>query len=638
MANCWLLSSIACLTEYQDAIPVLFADRGRAISEFNKARQRAARTRSSQAQPFRVQRCSAEAALRFASQIRVFNKALGKWRVLQVTESVPCDVRSYKLVCSELVKHRDMAAEGWLTLLEKAFAMYVGGYPRLAGGTPAAALEALTGDPVRTFAFDSEKGRWAELALEPDLARVASTPNAPPPRVTAQLEHEALWTLLKDSFAAGHLVAAGTEGVIQSGQEDRQAYAVVELHEIGSVRLLCVRNPWGSFRWKGDWSAESELWDVHPDVCSAVNPVLDTDSEFYITFDDLRHSFYQLYICARGAGRNTSLKFLAAAAFTEPADLARQQGGALSARRVSTKRFYGVSSCLPRSRNMLQSIGAQAGHAIRRVHASTAAVVGSCASVSRKGPGAGLASPAEASLDDEQAGASAAAAPVVGAPATTGTVMGRPWAAVAALRGYLQTPGAAAAAAADAGTVAGAPAAAGAAPATGAAAAGGTVLGYAVWPSARWSNIAQRPGPVTILRAYWRGEPLPTAAAAAAAAPQAAAPAAAAPDADVDAAPGTPVASAAEGMPMTGRPAGFAAASDAAADDVVDGIPPMPMPASLPETRPGNMRAPAPTGSAWLAQAATQEVDDDAGAPGGGAAGMAAGEPELERMLGNAQL
>ena len=587
----------------------------------------------------------AEPACGPARQIRIFNKALGKWRVLQVTESVPCDVRSYKLVCSSLVKRRDMASEAWLTLLEKAYAMYVGGYPRLNGGTPAAALEALTGDPVRTFAFDSEKGRWAELALEPDLARVAATPTAPPPRVTAQHEHEALWGMLKDAFAAGHLVAAGTEGVIASGQEDRQAYAVVELHDLGDVRLLCVRNPWGSFRWKGDWSAESELWDTHPAVCSAVNPVLDTDSEFYISFDDLRHSFYQLYVCARGAGRNSSLKFLAAAAFTEPPELARQQGAALSSRRASTKRFYGVSSCLPRSRNMLQSIGAQAGHAIRRVGMSTAAVVGSCASVSRKGPGAGLASPAEASLDDEQQahGAASDAAPAVGAPATAGTVMGRPWAAVAALRGYLQPHGAVGAA--SGGDVSGTPV-------TGApvAATGGTVLGHAVWPSARWSAYAQRPGPVTILRAYWRGEPLPTAAAAAAAAaapaaaapqPAAPAPAAAASDADADAAPGTPstpAASAAEGMPMTGRPAGSAPASDAAAaDDVVDGLPPMPIPASLPETRPGNMRAPAPTGKAWAPQAG-QEVEDDAGAAGGVVAGLSTGDPELARMLGNAQL
>ena len=39
-ANCWLLSSVACLTEYQDALPVLFADRGRALQEINKARAR----------------------------------------------------------------------------------------------------------------------------------------------------------------------------------------------------------------------------------------------------------------------------------------------------------------------------------------------------------------------------------------------------------------------------------------------------------------------------------------------------------------------------------------------------------------------------------------------------------------------
>ena len=84
---------------------------------------------------------------------------------------------------------------------------------------------------------------------------------------------------------------------------------------------------------------------------------------------------------------------------------------------------------------------------------------------------------------------------------------------------------------------------------------------------------------------------------------------------------------------MTGRPAGSAAASDAAAaDDVVDGVPPMPIPASLPETRPGNMRAPAPTGSAWLAQTGA-EVEDDVGA-----AGRAAGDPDLARMLSNAQL
>ncbi len=511
------------------------------------------------------------------------------------------------------MRRRDCPGEAWLSLLEKAFAHYCGGYAKLSGGFPFSALEALTGDPVSVFAWDDAKGRWAQLEHDTDVARAAAAPHAPPPRVAAQHEHDAIWALLKDSFAKGHLLAAGTEGVIQSGQEDRQAYAIVELHEINELRLLCVRNPWGSFRWKGDWSDASELWDTRPEVTSEVNPVLETDSEFYISFDDLRHSFYQLYVVARGTGRSSSLRFLTQAAFTEPPELARQQGAALAVQRASTKRFYGVSSCLPRSRNLIHSLGAAAGTVINRVG-------GACASVSRKGTHV-LASPAEAasSLDNARP-----ARPAAGRPAAGGTVVGRPWAAVAALRSYLR-PGAA--------TATGQPAAGGA-PAVPAAAAGGTVLGYAVWPTSRWTA---RPGPVTILRAYWRGEPLPTAAAATAAAAGGEAPGGgaaapgAAPAASVPAAVGSAAAAraAAEGMPMVARPAaaaGAAAAAPAAANggDVVDGVPPMPLP-SLPVTRPSNISAPAPAGAEWHPNTKKEEQEEEASAAGDEASGSGAG-------------
>jgi hypothetical protein len=540
-----------------------------------------------------------------------------------------------------MVRRRDCPSEAWLTLLEKAFAQYVGGYPKLNGGFPFAALEALTGDPVRVYAYDDGKGRWAVLEHDTDVAAAAAATHAPPPRVSAQLEHDALWTLVKEAFEAGHLIAAGTEGVIQSGQEDRQAYCIVELHEIGDLRLLCVRNPWGSFHWKGDWSEESELWDSRPDVTSVVNPVLETDSEFYISFDDFRHSFYQLYVCARGTGRNTSLRFLTQAAFTEPAVLAKQQGAALAMRRAGTKRFYGVSSCLPRSRMVIERIGATAGNIVNRLNANAGMLAGACASVARKGHGShGIVSPAEAatSLDDDSSALGAPAA--MGAPAAGGTVIGRPWAAVAALRSYLR-PGSTAAAgagAAEGGDASGTPAVgAPAAPAAGGAA-GGTVLGYAVWPSARWGN---RPGPVTILRAYWRGEPLPTTSAApAAAAAAAAADGAPAAGGASDAPAARDMRAEAEGTPMVGRPvaaagaaaAGAAAASaaPAGAEDAVVGVPPMPVPA-LPVARPGHMRAPGPPGAAVRMQA-SGDGDDSYDEPFGsgssaGPSGSAAPPP-----------
>ena len=36
--------------------------------------------------------------------------------------------------------------------------------------------------------------------------------------------------------------------------------AVVENKQGRIVRLLLLRNPWGKFEWKGDWSYNSDSW------------------------------------------------------------------------------------------------------------------------------------------------------------------------------------------------------------------------------------------------------------------------------------------------------------------------------------------------------------------------------------------
>lgn len=89
----------------------------------------------------------------------------------------------------------------------------------------------------------------------------------------------------------------------------------------------------------------------------AINPVLETDSEFYMSFNDMRHSFWQLLICARGSTATSSLKFLAQAAFISPSELARQQAQALRNKRQYLKTQHGVHSCLPKSRNLVGLVG-----------------------------------------------------------------------------------------------------------------------------------------------------------------------------------------------------------------------------------------------------------------------------------------
>jgi len=51
-------------------------------------------------------------------------------------------------------------------------------------------------------------------------------------------------------------------------------------------RLLKLRNPWGRFSWKGDWSANSDLWNVYPALRSKLKPNEQDAATFWMTFED----------------------------------------------------------------------------------------------------------------------------------------------------------------------------------------------------------------------------------------------------------------------------------------------------------------------------------------------------------------
>lgn len=51
------------------------------------------------------------------------------------------------------------------------------------------------------------------------------------------------------------------------------------------VTICKLRNPWGRFEWKGDWSDESDCWT--PELKEAVGHTVEEDGTFWISYQDI---------------------------------------------------------------------------------------------------------------------------------------------------------------------------------------------------------------------------------------------------------------------------------------------------------------------------------------------------------------
>ena len=52
------------------------------------------------------------------------------------------------------------------------------------------------------------------------------------------------------------------------------------------IRLIRLRNPWGRFSWKGEWSDDSPLWDGYPHLKEELMPLGNEEGIFWMLFED----------------------------------------------------------------------------------------------------------------------------------------------------------------------------------------------------------------------------------------------------------------------------------------------------------------------------------------------------------------
>mmetsp|Transcript_47272 Transcript_47272/g.137603 ORF Transcript_47272/g.137603 Transcript_47272/m.137603 type:complete len:756 (+) Transcript_47272:111-2378(+) len=239
LGDCWLLSSLACLAEFQEGRFVRALLPGQ--EHFNELGA------------YMVRLCVG-----------------GMWTGILVDDRMPSMGGGF--FYTQFAYCQTNRLQVWASLIEKAFAKVCGSYDALKGGEAAEALELFTGWPSQLYIHS-----WPEF--DPEL----------------------LWATLSSSRDFEFLMVCSTKRVWAVGLESDHVYSLMDVHEInypgrGLVRLLKIRNPNSKSKWQGDWSDSSALWTEQ--LRNKLGcPKEGTPHIFFMCYDDFLKHFAHCTIC-----------------------------------------------------------------------------------------------------------------------------------------------------------------------------------------------------------------------------------------------------------------------------------------------------------------------------------------------------
>jgi len=109
--------------------------------------------------------------------------------------------------------------------------------------------------------------------------------------VTENQEISEIWNILSEADKNKYILCAGTNGQVteEMGLVANHAYSIISLHQDAKYQIVKLRNPWGKFEWKGDFSDDSPLWNE--ELKTKVGYTHADDGLFCMTIQDFKKCF-----------------------------------------------------------------------------------------------------------------------------------------------------------------------------------------------------------------------------------------------------------------------------------------------------------------------------------------------------------